>query len=165
MRSRVLFSLCLTGLLLACVRGGARSTASSEAVSADSEPVESCNPNPSLDGGGVPVFITATDGGKVHLSTTTVDAGAGETVNFVSQVTQSRCFVVANAELLVSGSQNPLLVPACETASWALISPAVPMQTDLWNCATSDSDCSKCKTQGPAGTINGKLDVTSSAGP
>ncbi|NNC06136.1 hypothetical protein HJC10_25170 [Corallococcus exiguus] len=161
MRSRVLFPLFLTGLLLACASGGARST-SSEAASSDSEPVQPCAVNPTPDGG-TPVFITANSDGKVHFSSTTVKVLAGQTVSFVSQVQQDRCIGVSDGGLLVDDSLIPLPVPACQVAYWTLRSGDEPgTKTSLWSCPTSD--CSKCtqptESEGIRQTINGTLEVT-----
>ncbi|QAT82422.1 hypothetical protein EJ065_0817 [Corallococcus coralloides] len=159
MRSRVLFPLCLTGLLLACASGGARST-SSEAASSDSGPVQPCAVNPTPPEGSTPVFITASSDGKVHFSSTKVQVQAGQTVSFVSQVQQDRCIGVSNSGLLKDCTENPLPVPACQVASWTLRAGDKPgTTTSLWSCPTSD--CSKCtKPQGIRVTINGTLEVT-----
>ncbi|MHA7627954.1 hypothetical protein [Corallococcus sp. M7] len=159
MRSRVLFPLCLTGLLLACASGGTRSTPS-EAASSDSGPVLPCTVNPTPDGG-TPVLITADPEGKVHFSTTTVQVKAGHTVSFVSQVQQDRCIGVSIGELLAHDSQNPLLVPACQVAYWKARSKDEPGSTTLlWSCPTT-GDCSRCtQPQGIRETINGTLEVT-----
>ncbi|RKG70195.1 hypothetical protein D7V80_06325 [Corallococcus sp. CA054B] len=159
MRSRVLFPLCLTGLLLACASGGARST-SSEATSSDNGPVQPCAVNPTPPEGGTQVLITASSDGKVHFSSTTVQVLAGQTVHFVSQVQQDRCIGVSDGGLLKHDSQNPLPVPACEVASWKLRAGDEPgTSTSLWSCPTSD--CSRCtQPQGIRETINGTLEVT-----
>ena len=162
MRSRVLFPLCLTGLLLACASGGARST-SSEVASSDSGPVQPCAVNPTPPEGSTPVFITASSDGKVHFSSTKVQVQAGQTVSFVSQVQQDRCIGVHKVWLLEDGSKSPLLVPACKSATWTLKPGDEPgKRTSLWSCPTSD--CSKCtqptQSEGIRQTINGTLEVT-----
>ncbi|RKH66539.1 hypothetical protein [Corallococcus aberystwythensis] len=158
MRSRVLFPLCLTGLLLACA-SGSRST-SSETASASTGPVQPCAVNPPPPEGGTVVNITADSEGKVHFSTKTVQVRAGQTVSFVSQVQQDRCIGVSRGGLLTEGAQNPLPVPACQSASWTLSASDEPgATTSLWSCPTSD--CSKCtQPQGVTETINGTLEVT-----
>ncbi|NNC15152.1 hypothetical protein HRD49_06975 [Corallococcus exiguus] len=161
MRSRVLFPLCLTGLLLACA-SGARST-SSEAASSDSEPVQPCTVNPTPPQADVLVTITASTDGKVHFSSTTVKLLPGQTVGFVSQVQQDRCIRVHESSFLEDPRRNPLSVPACQVASWTLSSGDEPgTRTSLWSCPTSD--CSKCtqptQSDGIRQTINGTLEVT-----
>ncbi|RKH54415.1 hypothetical protein D7X55_00700 [Corallococcus sp. AB049A] len=159
-------SLCISGLLLACARGAARSTPSEAALS-DDGPVSPCNQEPTRLDTDVQVFITASPANKVHFSTTDVKVGAGQTVQFVSQVNQDRCIVVADAGLLASGSQNPLTVAACGTASWTLLATDKSKdETALWSCpTTSDGGCSHCAdAQSIRETINGKLEVTSGGG-
>ncbi|MBN8469926.1 hypothetical protein JYJ95_25740 [Corallococcus exiguus] len=159
MRSRVLFPLCLTGLLLACA-SGARST-SSEAASSDSEPVQPCAVNPTSPQADVLVTITASPEGKVHFSSTTLKVLPGQTVGFVSQVQQDRCIRVQESSFLEHGSKkNPLLLHACTSATWTLKSGDEPgAKTSLWSCPTSD--CSTCtQSQGIRETINGTLEVT-----
>ncbi|CAM4053664.1 hypothetical protein [Corallococcus exiguus] len=163
MRSRVLFPLCLTGLLLACASGGTRPP-SSEAGSSDSGPVQPCAVNPTPPQADVLVTITASTDGKVHFSSTTVKALPGQTVGFVSQVQQDRCIRVHESSFLEDGSKkNPLLVRACKSETWTLKSGDEPgTRTSLWSCPTSD--CSKCtqstQSEGIRQTVNGTLEVT-----
>lgn len=158
MRSRTLFPLCLTGLLLACASGSRSITPG--AASSDSEPVQPCAVNPTPPEGGTQVLITADAEGKVHFSTKTVQVRAGQAVSFVSQVQQDRCIGVANSGLLVEGSTNPLPVPACQVATWTLSSSdKLGESTSLWSCPKSD--CSKCtRPEGIKDTINGTLEVS-----
>ncbi|NOK17607.1 hypothetical protein [Corallococcus carmarthensis] len=159
MRSRVLFPLCLTGLLLACASGP---RSSPETGLSDSGPVQPCTSGaPAGSEGGTVVDITASSDGKVHFSSKTVQVRAGQAVTFVSQVQQDRCIGVSNSALLKDGSQNPLPVPACQSASWTLRGGDEPgTNTQWWSCPTSD--CSKCTQpqQGITETINGTLEVT-----
>ncbi|WP_375756390.1 hypothetical protein [Corallococcus exercitus] len=158
MRSRVLFPLCLTGLLLACASGP---RSGPEAPLTDTGPVQPCTSGaPTRTEGGTVVDITASSDGKVHFSSNTVRVQAGQPVTFVSQVQQDRCIGVSRGSLLKDGSQNPLLVPACQSASWTLKSGDEPgTTTQWWSCPTSD--CSKCtQPQGITETINGTLEVT-----
>ncbi|MBZ4336641.1 hypothetical protein [Corallococcus sp. AS-1-12] len=160
MRSRVHFPLCLTGLLLACASGGSRSTAS-EAGLSDTGPVQPCAVNPTPPDANTLVTITASEGGKVHFSTTRVQVQPGQTVGFVSQVQQDRCIVVSKGGLLAADASNPLLLPACTSATWTLKSEDEPGRTtSLWSCPTSD--CSRCTQpeEGLRQTINGTLEVT-----
>ncbi|WP_147444136.1 MULTISPECIES: hypothetical protein [Corallococcus] len=155
MRIRVLFPLCVTGLL-ACATAP-RSTDAASAAVGDSTPVQPCPTPPPGNPGDV--FITANAEGKVHFSTTTVQVQAGQTVTFVSQVQQDRCIGVAGESLFKEGSQNPLLVPACQSASWTLRGKDPQGNHKLWSCPMSD--CSKCtEPQGITETINGTLEVT-----
>ncbi|WP_223642075.1 hypothetical protein [Corallococcus sp. EGB] len=159
MRSRVLFPLCLAGLLLACA-SGSRST-TPEAASSDAGPVQPCTTNPPPPAGGVVVNITASTEGKVHFSTKTVRVQPGQTVSFVSQVQQDRCIGVSKSGFLADGSPNPLSVPGCQVASWTMnTADHLDETTAFWSCPTSD--CSKCAQ--PKGsikdTINGTLEVS-----
>ncbi|NOK13734.1 hypothetical protein [Corallococcus exercitus] len=158
MRSRVLFPLCLTGLLLACASGP---RSSSETALNDTGPVQPCPPSaPARNEGGTQVTITTSSDGKVHFSTNAVQVQAGDTVTFVSQVQQARCIGLSNSALLKEGAPNPLLVPACQSASWKVRGKDEPgSNTSWWSCPTSD--CSKCtQPQGITETINGTLEVT-----
>ncbi|RYZ40546.1 MAG: hypothetical protein EOO71_15650 [Myxococcaceae bacterium] len=158
MRIRVLFPLCLTGLL-ACATAP-RSTDTAPLASKDSPWVEACSTSNASGGAGdVVVNITADAEGKVHFSSKTVQVQAGQTVVFASQVQQDRCIGVAGESLFKEGSQNPLRVPACQSASWTLRGQDPQGSHKLWSCATSD--CSSCtEAQGIKETINGTLEVT-----
>lgn len=162
MRSRVFFPLCLTGLLLACASGGARPT-SSGATQSDGGAVQPCSGSAPSPESGTQVLITVNSDGKVHFSTTKVEVQAGQTVSFVSQVQEDRCIAVSDGRLLDEGSQNPLPVPACTSASWTLRAGDAPgTKTLLWSCPKSD--CSKCtqppESEGIRETINGTLEVS-----
>ncbi|MGE6756761.1 hypothetical protein ACQKGO_02010 [Corallococcus interemptor] len=180
MRSRVLFSLCISGLLLACARGGARSTPSTEVALSGSGPVSPCATNPEPPhNGGVVVGITVSEHDKVHFSSQDVTVNPGQTVYFVSDAQQDRCIVVADGGILAEGGllladggvlvsegDNPLLVPGCQVAFWTLKATDTKGTVDWSSCpAASDGGCSHCvQTPGIRETINGKLEVTSGGG-
>ncbi|MBN9688380.1 MULTISPECIES: hypothetical protein [unclassified Corallococcus] len=176
MRSRVLYSLCISGLLLACARG-ARSTPSSSEVSFDSEPVQPCTEHSKAPMGEKHVILTE-ESGAPHFSSTKVTVHAGKTVYFVSKVNQDQCIgladggILANGGILladggiVSGDDNPLRVPACQVAFWTLKSTDTKgPPVDWWSCP-SDGGCSGCtQPKVIAETIKGTLEVTSGVGP
>ncbi|NOK31642.1 hypothetical protein HMI49_00305 [Corallococcus exercitus] len=159
MRSRVLFPLCLTGLLLACA-SGPRATPP-ETESSDSGLVKACSSSTLTEAeGGTVVNITVLDG-KVHFSSDLVQVPAGDELTFVSQVKQAQCVGLVDDSLLKKESQNPLPVPACGSASWKLRSKDEPGKTTKWWACPKTGDCSQCKPpQGITETINGTLEVT-----
>ncbi|RKG68473.1 hypothetical protein D7W79_34150 [Corallococcus exercitus] len=159
MRSRVLFPLCLTGLLLACA-SGPRATPL-ETASSDTDPVQPCSSStPAESEGGTVVNITLLDD-KVHFSSDNVEVQPGHTVTFVSQVNQARCIGLSNGALLKNGSHNPLLVPACGSAAWKVRGKDEPGSHASWWSTPTKGDCSQVKPpQGIKETINGTLEVT-----
>ncbi|RKH59952.1 hypothetical protein [Corallococcus llansteffanensis] len=164
MRIRVLFPLCITGLVLACATQSRTSNADPAALS-DGTLVESCTtpPTPPTDAG-VVVDITADAEGKVHFSSKTVRVDPGQTVTFVSNVNQDRCIGVSDYAIFAGDVTGPLLVSACTSASWTLLASDASKQYQLWACATT-GDCSKCtQPQGVKETINGTLEVTGRGG-
>ena len=162
MRIRVLFPLCITGLVLACATQSRTSNADSAALS-DGPLVQSCTTPPPTVDGGVTVDITADSEGKVHFSSKTVKVEPGQTVTFVSQVDQSRCIGVSDYSLFEGNVTGPLLVEGCKSASWTLLDTDPRGEFQLWACATSD--CTKCtQPQGVKETINGTLEVTGRGG-
>ncbi|MBN8229374.1 hypothetical protein JYK02_17835 [Corallococcus macrosporus] len=158
MRSRVIFPLCLTGLLLACASGPRATPA--ETASSDPGPVQPCSSSTPTDTeGGTVVNITLLDD-KVHFSSDLVTVPAGKKVTFVSQVNQARCVGLSDDALLKKESPNPLLVPACGSASWRVRGKDLTKSSPWWSSPTK-GDCSDAKPpQGIKETINGTLEVT-----
>ncbi|RKH15344.1 hypothetical protein D7V97_00635 [Corallococcus sp. CA053C] len=162
MRIRVLFPLCITGLVLACATQS-RPTDTASAALSDGPLVQSCTTSPPAGDGGVTVDITADSEGKVHFSSKTVSVDPGQTVTFVSYVNQDRCIGVSDYSIFAGGVTGPLLVSACKSASWTLLASDASNQYQLWACATGD--CTKCtQPQGVKETINGTLEVTGRGG-
>lgn len=162
MRIRVLFPLCLTGLVLACATPS-RPTDTASAALSDGTPVQPCTTPPPTGVGGVVVDITADSEGKVHFSQKTVPVPPGQTVTFVSQVQQDRCIGVSDYTIFAGNVTGPLLVPACQSASWTLNASDQAKQYPMWACPKSD--CSECtQPQGVKETINGTLEVSGRGG-
>lgn len=169
MRSRVLFSLCLTGVLLACA-SGSRSSAPEAAVS-DTGLVHPCSSSQASDGGVaedpvaedvVVVDITSEDG-KVHFSSTIVKIVAGQTLSFESKVKKGQCIAMSESDskLLTDPTQNPLWVAACGSGSWTLKENDKSKWHKWWSFPASDpSKCNQNQQQGIQDTVNGTLEVS-----